>query len=178
MTLRLWTNWTFWFWKSSHNLTRNLSLISSFCILFLLLRNLNLWDTPHKKQYIQSNWNLDMRFWCNWSIKTHEVLKGENLDLGPSNHMSFLGPSNHMRWWKMDKIWLGPSNHMSAKIWSIWGNFCLVLPKLRETNRIHNTTNHNHISLSFCKDNYNHNSISLFFCKKDMIPIVAYSSIF
>ena len=34
----------------------------------------------------------------NGYIKAHEILKGENLDLGPSNHMSFLGPSNHMRW--------------------------------------------------------------------------------
>jgi hypothetical protein len=53
--------------------------------------------------------------WGFGSIKTHEVLKGEKLDFGPSNHMSFLGPSNHMRWWKMGKIWLGPSNHMSAR---------------------------------------------------------------
>ena len=28
----------------------------------------------------------------NGSIKRHEILKGENLDLGPSNNMSFLGP--------------------------------------------------------------------------------------
>ena len=61
--------------------------------------------------------------WGFGSIKTHEVLKGK-LDLGPSNHMSFLGPSNHMRWWKICKIWLGPSNHMSARI-SGWGiNSC------------------------------------------------------
>ena len=45
--------------------------------------------------------------WGFGSIKTHEVLKGEKLDLGPSNHM---------RWWKIGKIWLGPSNHMSAKL--------------------------------------------------------------
>ena len=54
--------------------------------------------------------------WGFGSIKTHEVLKGGKLDLGPSNHMRFLGPSNHMRWWKIGKIWLGPSNHMSAKV--------------------------------------------------------------
>jgi hypothetical protein len=42
---------------------------------------------------------LDMRFWRNsGSIKKHEVLRGENLDLCPSNDMSFLGPSKHMRW--------------------------------------------------------------------------------
>ena len=57
--------------------------------------------------------------WGFGSIKTHEVLKGEKLDFGPSNHMSFLGPSNHMRWWKMGKIWLGPSNHMSANFWIV-----------------------------------------------------------
>ena len=50
------------------------------------------------------------------SIKRHEILKGENLDSGPSNDMSFLDPSKNMRWWKMDKIWLGPSKDMSARI--------------------------------------------------------------
>ena len=32
------------------------------------------------------------------SIKRHEILKGENLDLGPSKDMRFLGPSKVMRW--------------------------------------------------------------------------------
>ena len=43
--------------------------------------------------------------WGFGSIKTHEVLKGEKLDLGPSNHMSFLGPSKHMGF-------LGPPKHI------------------------------------------------------------------
>ena len=39
------------------------------------------------------------------SYKTHEVLKGENLDLGPSNPMRFLGPPKHMSF-------LGPPKDM------------------------------------------------------------------
>ena len=39
------------------------------------------------------------------SIKRNEILKRENLDLGPSKDM---------RWWKIGKIWLGPSKDMSA----------------------------------------------------------------
>ena len=65
----------------------------------------------------------DMRFWSyngpNRSIKRHEILKGENLDLGPSKDMRFLGPSKVMRWWKMGKIWSGPSKDMSAGLCSI-----------------------------------------------------------
>ena len=42
--------------------------------------------------------------------KHHEILRGENLDMGPSNNISFLGTWKNMRWWKMDKIWFGPSH--------------------------------------------------------------------
>ena len=74
-------------------------------------KNMRFWEGKTLKTLI----NLMCFDEPNGSIKTHEILEGENLDLGPSNHMSFLGPSNHMRWWKMGKIWLGPSNHMSAQ---------------------------------------------------------------
>jgi hypothetical protein len=50
----------------------------------------------------------------NGSMKGHEILKGENLELAPSNDMRFLGPSKDMRWQKMGKICLGPSKDTSA----------------------------------------------------------------
>ena len=76
-------------------------------------KHMRFWDGKNLKSLVR----VHQITWGFGSIKTHEVLTGEKIDFGPSNHMRFLGPSNHMRWWKMGKIWLGPSNHMSAWIW-------------------------------------------------------------
>ena len=73
-------------------------------------KHMRFWEGKNLKSLVR----VHQITWGFGSIKTHEVLTGEKIDFGPSNHMRFLGPSNQMRWWKMGKIWLGPSNHMSA----------------------------------------------------------------
>jgi hypothetical protein len=74
-------------------------------------KDMRFWEGKSLKIYI----NLMSFDGPNGSIKRHEILKGENLDLGPSKDMRFLGPSKDMRWWKIGKIWSGPSKDMSAK---------------------------------------------------------------
>ena len=91
-------------------------------------KHMRFWEGKNLKSLVR----VHQITWGFGSIKTHEVLTGEKIDFGPSNHMRFLGPSNQMRWWKMGKIWLGPSNHMSADPWVLamifWAWKVLVTP--------------------------------------------------
>ena len=68
-----------------------------------------------------------------------DILKGENLDLGPSNDMSFLGSIKEHEVVKNEQNWSGPSKDMSP-------NFCVRLDDRNFFNKNHENITLNTIS--------------------------------
>ena len=90
-------------------------------------KHIRFWEGKNLKSLVR----VHQITWGFGSIKAHEVLTGEKIDFGPSNHMRFLGPPNQMRWWKMGKIWSGPTKDMSAQKPVSWlGLFSISYSKL------------------------------------------------